>query len=180
MYLCFLRSVHCSVVRATNRGYLQYLALYTPTRVSAGVSGNKSLPDPIPYPLFLETIKESRYSTFPGMCWNTRESLQMAPETYIWYYMQQRGFELFKGGLFCMIWWEIIAHAHSWRFMFDFFFEYFWLICCFLTFCSLGYNQLSDESARVLSEALQVNQSLQKLKWVQPVLSNFLDSVLWL
>ena len=32
-----------------------------PTRVSAGVSGNKSLPDPIPYPLFLETIKRSRY-----------------------------------------------------------------------------------------------------------------------
>jgi len=34
--------------------------------VSDGVSGNKSLPDPIPYPLFLETIKGSRYSTYPG------------------------------------------------------------------------------------------------------------------
>ena len=42
--------------------HLQYLALYMPTHVSAGVSGNKSLPDPIPYPLFLETIKGSRYS----------------------------------------------------------------------------------------------------------------------
>ena len=27
----------------------EYLALYMPMRVSAGVSGNKSLPDPIPY-----------------------------------------------------------------------------------------------------------------------------------
>ena len=49
-------------------------------RVSAGVSGNKSLPDPIPYPLFLETIKGSRYSTsrvftqFPG---NPGEGLEM-------------------------------------------------------------------------------------------------------
>ena len=64
----FICGIHCewlhgSLVPATN----QYLALYTPTRVSADVSGNKSLPDPIPYPLFLETIKGLRYSTFPGL-----------------------------------------------------------------------------------------------------------------
>ena len=44
-----------------------------PTHVSAGVSGNKSLPDPIPYPLFLETIKGSRYSTFPDPPPNRKE-----------------------------------------------------------------------------------------------------------
>ena len=71
------------------------------------------------------------------------------------------------GGLFCMIWLEITVHIHSWRFMFDFFitFEYFWLlICCFLTFCSLRSNQISDKGARTVAAALQVNQSLQKLK----------------
>ena len=39
--------------------------------------------------------------------------------------------------------------------------------CSSLTFCSLGSNQISDEGAHVLSEALRVNQSLQKLEWVQ-------------
>ena len=48
-------------------------------------------------------------------------------------------------------------------------FEYFWLlICCFLAFCSLGSNQISDEGAHTVAAALQVNQSLQELKWVQP------------
>ena len=34
----------------------------------------------------------------------------------------------------------------------------------FLTFYSLGSNQISDEGARAVAEALQVNQSLQELK----------------
>ena len=33
-----------------------------------------------------------------------------------------KGGELFKDGLFCMNWWEITAHIHSWRFMFDFYY----------------------------------------------------------
>jgi len=41
------------------------------------------------------------------------------------------------------------------------------LISCFLTFCSLWDNQITDEGARVLGEALRVNRSLQKLEWVQ-------------
>ena len=46
-------------------------------------------------------------------------------------------------------------------------FEYFWVvICCFLTFCSLSYNQISDEGACKFAGALQMNQSLQELKWV--------------
>ena len=112
------------------------------------------------------------------MCWNNRESLQMAPETYIWHYMQWREVELFKGGLFCMIWWEIsystytIMQIYVWPFFFIPF-EYFWLlICCSLTFCSLGYNKISEEGARELAAALQVNQSLQELKWVQPFMSS--------
>ena len=47
------------------------------------------------------------------------------------------------------------------------------LISCSLTFCSLSGNKISDEGARVLGEALRVNQSLQKLKWVQSILSYF-------
>ena len=38
------------------------------------------------------------------------------------------------------------------------------LICCSLTLCSLSENEISDEGARTLAEALQVNQSLQELK----------------
>ena len=41
-------------------------------------------------------------------------------------------------------------------------------ISCSLTFCSLGYNQISDEGVRALSEALRVNQTLKELKCVQP------------
>ena len=44
---------------------------------------------------------------------------------------------------------------------------------CFLTFCSLRFNQISDEGAHALAAALQVNQSLQELKWVQPFMSYF-------
>ena len=36
----------------------------------------------------------------------------------------------------------------------------------FLTFCSISYFEISDHSLTVLAAALQVNQSLQKLKWV--------------
>ena len=54
-------------------------------------------------------------------------------------------------------------------------FKYFWLlICCFLTFCSLGSNQISAEGAHAVAAALQVNQSLQKLEWVQPFMSLYI------
>ena len=46
------------------------------------------------------------------------------------------------------------------------FFNYRLLICCFLTFCSLSSNQISDEGACELVGALQVNQSLQELRQV--------------
>ena len=54
------------------------------------------------------------------------------------------------------------------------------LMSCSLTFCSLESNHISDEGASALSEALQVNQSLQILKWVQPFMADTLGSVLWL
>ena len=38
---------------------------------------------------------------------------------------------------------------------------------CSLTFCSLSNNKISSVGAHELAGALQVNQSLQKLKWVQ-------------
>ena len=38
------------------------------------------------------------------------------------------------------------------------------LISCSLTFCSLSGNWIKEEGARGLSEALQVNKSLQELK----------------
>ena len=53
------------------------------------------------------------------------------------------------------------------------------LISCSLTFCSLSGNKISNEGACELAEALQVNQSLQTLEWVQPFISYFLGSVLW-
>ena len=99
---------------------------------------------------------------FPGMCWNNKESLWMALYAT-------------KGGLTFQGWaffWrgEITAHIHSWRFMFDLLY-YIWVLVCFLTFCSLGSNQISDEGASIVAAALQVNQSLQELKWVQPFTS---------
>ena len=42
-----------------------------------------------------------------------------------------------------------------------------------LTFCSLSRNQISNIGACELAGALQVNQSLQKLKWVQSFISCF-------
>ena len=70
-----------------------------------------------------------------------------------------------------MIWWEIAAHIHSWRFRFNLFY-YIWVLLTsyllFLTYYSLGSNQISAEGSRAVAVALQVNQSLQKLKWVQP------------
>ena len=50
-------------------------------------------------------------------------------------------------------------------------FEYFWLLI--VTFYSLGSNQISDEGASTVAAALQVNQSLQELKWVQPFMFLF-------
>ena len=41
-------------------------------------------------------------------------------------------------------------------------------ISCSLTFCSLGRNQISNIGSCELAAALQVNQSLQELKWVKP------------
>ena len=38
------------------------------------------------------------------------------------------------------------------------------LISCSLTFCSLRYNQISDEGVCALSEALRENQILKELK----------------
>ena len=38
------------------------------------------------------------------------------------------------------------------------------LTSCFLTFCSLSGNQISNEGAHALAEALQVNHSLHELK----------------
>ena len=35
---------------------------------------------------------------------------------------------------------------------------------CFLTFCSLGTNQISAKGVHAVAAALQVNQSLQELK----------------
>ena len=40
------------------------------------------------------------------------------------------------------------------------------LFCCCLTFCSLSKNEITDEGVCALAGALQVNQSLQELEWV--------------
>ena len=50
---------------------------------------------------------------------------------------------------------------------------------CSLTFCSLSGNNITSDDVRELAEALQVNQSLQKLKWVKPFKFLFLGSVHW-
>ena len=79
--------------------------------------------------------------------------------------MQQRGVELFKGGLFLERGdYSIYIHGDL-CLTFDITFEYFCLLfCCFLAFCSLGSNQISDEGASTVAATLQVNQSLQELK----------------
>ena len=59
-------------------------------------------------------------------------------------------------------------YTSPWRFL-----EPPLFVCFFLTFCSLRSNQISDEGARAVAAALQVNQSLQELKWVQPFMSYF-------
>ena len=51
---------------------------------------------------------------------------------------------------------------------------------CFLTYCSLSRNKISDIGAHELAAPLQVNQSLQELTWVQPLMYNFLGGELWL
>ena len=53
------------------------------------------------------------------------------------------------------------------------------LISCYLTFCSLSRNQISVGGACELAAALQVNQSLQGLEWVQPFMSYFLGVIHW-
>ena len=39
---------------------------------------------------------------------------------------------------------------------------------CSLTFCSLSENEITSDGVHELAGALQVNQSLQRLKWVKP------------
>ena len=53
-------------------------------------------------------------------------------------------------------------------------------LCC-LSFCSISNKSISDKGAYALGAALQVNQSLQDLKWVRPFrpTSYFLESVHW-
>ena len=55
------------------------------------------------------------------------------------------------------------------------------LFVCFLTFCSLRSNQISDEGAHVVAAALQVNQNLQELKWFQPFIAEIFRflSIFW-
>ena len=48
------------------------------------------------------------------------------------------------------------------------------LLICSLTFYSLGSSQITAEGAHAVAAALQVNQSLQELKLVGPLLSYFL------
>ena len=40
-----------------------------------------------------------------------------------------------------------------------------------LTFCSLSISQITDKGVFAVAGALQVNQSLQELEWVQPFMS---------
>ena len=92
--------------------------------------------------------------------------------------MQQKGVELFRVVFF---WRGRLQHIYihgDLCLTFYFTFDYFWLLICFLTFCSLWSNQMTDKGASTLAAALQVNQSLQELKWVQPCMSlYFLKSV---
>ena len=46
-------------------------------------------------------------------------------------------------------------------------------------FCSLSENKITDELLCALVRELQVNQSHQKLEWVQPFISNFLRGGCW-
>ena len=50
--------------------------------------------------------------------------------------------------------------------------------CC-LSFCSLSDKGITDQGACALSAALQVNQSLQELKWVQSFMFYFWWGVHW-
>jgi len=50
----------------------------------------------------------------------------------------------------------------------------FWACFISLALCSLSWNNISDSGAHALSEALKVNQSLQKLEWVQSFMLYFL------
>ena len=49
--------------------------------------------------------------------------------------------------------------------------------CCSLTFCSLSKNEIEDKGVCALAGALQVNQSLQQLEWVQPFMSYSTETV---
>ena len=48
------------------------------------------------------------------------------------------------------------------------------IFCCSLTFCSLSENKITVEGSCELAGALEVNRSLQDLKWV-----HFLGGVHW-
>ena len=48
-----------------------------------------------------------------------------------------------------------------------------------LTFCSLSKDEITDERVCTLARELQVNQSHQKLEWVQPFMCNILRGVCW-
>ena len=50
---------------------------------------------------------------------------------------------------------------------------------CSLTFCSLSENKITSDGVHELAKAMQVNQSLQKLKWAKPLKFFFLRGVHW-
>ena len=73
-------------------------------------------------------------------------------------FIQKRGFGLtFESGIIFGAFMEVYEPP--------FFF------CCSLTFCSLSRNEIKAEGVRELAGALQVNQSLRQLEWVQPFFS---------
>ena len=67
----------CSLIWATNQGYQQYLALYTPTHVSAGISGNKSLPF---VSCHLNLHSESTYE--PSYKWSYKPNYRVCKSSY--------------------------------------------------------------------------------------------------
>ena len=79
--------------------------------------------------------------------------------------MQQKRVELFKGGLFLD---DLVGDYSTYTLMeiyvLPFLLQLSTFIFCFLTFCSLGSNEISDKGAHAVAAALEANHSLQELE----------------
>ena len=108
-----------------------------------------------------------------------RGGASLVPRCSAWYTYLHRGSQTIQMLTQSFLTWASV-HVRLDKVMQCKFMKISWTISLFfLTFYSLSDNLITDECVCKLVRELQVNQSHQKLEWVQPFMPDFLRGACW-